>query len=73
MLGRDWNAALPSNDWQIVHFFGFDNSFYHALLYPALYAEVFSQRRDNSTSLAPALRSPFRRPQPRSWRRRSLR
>ncbi|WP_292156391.1 hypothetical protein [Mesorhizobium sp.] len=27
---------------QIVHFFGFDNSFYHALLYPALYAEVFS-------------------------------
>ncbi|MBT1158586.1 class I tRNA ligase family protein [Aminobacter anthyllidis] len=41
-LGRDWNAALPSNDWQIVHFFGFDNSFYHALLYPALYAEVFS-------------------------------
>ncbi|RWM51762.1 MAG: cupin domain-containing protein [Mesorhizobium sp.] len=42
LLGRDWNAAMPSNDWQIVHFFGFDNSFYHALLYPALYAEVFS-------------------------------
>lgn len=42
MLGRDWNAAMPSNDWQIVHFFGFDNSFYHALLYPAVYAEVFS-------------------------------
>lgn len=41
-LGRDWNAAMPSNDWQIVHFFGFDNSFYHALLYPAVYAEVFS-------------------------------
>lgn len=41
-LGRDWNAALPSNDWQIVHFFGFDNSFYHALLCPAVYAEVFS-------------------------------
>ncbi|BCH27050.1 class I tRNA ligase family protein [Mesorhizobium sp. L-8-3] len=41
-LGRHWNAALPSKDWQIVHFFGFDNSFYHALLYPALYAEVFS-------------------------------
>ncbi|MER8390271.1 class I tRNA ligase family protein [Mesorhizobium sp. M1380] len=40
-LGRDWKAALPSNDWQIVHFFGFDNSFNHALLYPALYAEVF--------------------------------
>ncbi|WP_245429440.1 class I tRNA ligase family protein [Mesorhizobium sp. WSM3860] len=42
LLERDWNAAMPSNDWQIVHFFGFDNSFYHALLYPALYAEVFS-------------------------------
>ncbi|TIN34598.1 MAG: cupin domain-containing protein [Mesorhizobium sp.] len=42
LLGRDWNAAMPSNDWQIVHFFGFDNSFYHALLYPAIYAEVFS-------------------------------
>ncbi|RWQ85774.1 MAG: cupin domain-containing protein [Mesorhizobium sp.] len=41
LVGRDWNAAMPSNDWQIVHFFGFDNSFYHALLYPALYAEVF--------------------------------
>ncbi|TIL83179.1 MAG: cupin domain-containing protein, partial [Mesorhizobium sp.] len=42
LLGHDWNAAMPSNDWQIVHFFGFDNSFYHTLLYPALYAEVFS-------------------------------
>ncbi|RWD00869.1 MAG: cupin domain-containing protein [Mesorhizobium sp.] len=42
LIGRDWNAATPSNDWQIIHFFGFDNSFYHALLYPALYAEVFS-------------------------------
>ncbi|MCZ4093145.1 class I tRNA ligase family protein [Sinorhizobium psoraleae] len=43
--GRDWNAAIPSNDWQIVHFFGFDNSFSLALLCPALYAEVFSQWR----------------------------
>ncbi|MER8557013.1 class I tRNA ligase family protein, partial [Mesorhizobium sp. M1217] len=42
LLGRDWKAEMPGNDWQIVHFFGFDNSFYHALLYPALYAEVFS-------------------------------
>lgn len=41
-LGRDWKAEMPGSDWQIVHFFGFDNSFYHALLYPALYAEVFS-------------------------------
>ncbi|MER9191418.1 class I tRNA ligase family protein [Mesorhizobium australicum] len=43
--GLDWNVAVPSNDWQIVHFFGFDNSFYHALLYLALYAEVFSHWR----------------------------
>ncbi|ESZ54423.1 class I tRNA ligase family protein [Mesorhizobium sp. L103C131B0] len=42
LLGRDWKAEMPGNDWQIVHFFGFDNSFYHALLYPALYAEAFS-------------------------------
>ncbi|MER8804506.1 class I tRNA ligase family protein [Mesorhizobium sp. M0998] len=42
LLGRNWKAEMPGNDWQIVHFFGFDNSFYHALLYPALYAEVFS-------------------------------
>nr|WP_095534024.1 class I tRNA ligase family protein [Streptomyces prasinopilosus] len=36
-LGRDWEAGQPSDDWQLVHFFGYDNSFYHAILYPALY------------------------------------
>ncbi|WP_250285201.1 class I tRNA ligase family protein [Frankia sp. CiP1_Cm_nod2] len=36
-LGRDWTAARPADDWKIVHFFGYDNSFYHAILYPALY------------------------------------
>lgn len=36
-LGRDWSAGSPSADWKIVHFFGYDNSFYHAVLYPILY------------------------------------
>ncbi|MQA25159.1 MAG: class I tRNA ligase family protein, partial [Micromonosporaceae bacterium] len=36
-LGRDWRADSPQADWKIVHFFGYDNSFYHAILYPALY------------------------------------
>ncbi|MFH7334887.1 class I tRNA ligase family protein [Streptomyces sp. KHY 26] len=36
-LGRPWRAAAPRDDWRIVHFFGYDNSFYHAVLYPVLY------------------------------------
>ncbi|RFS84313.1 methionine--tRNA ligase [Actinomadura spongiicola] len=36
-LGRDWRANRPGDDWKIVHFFGYDNSFYHAVLYPVLY------------------------------------
>jgi methionyl-tRNA synthetase len=36
-LGQDWYAGKPQPDWKIVHFFGFDNSFYHAILYPVLY------------------------------------
>ncbi|MFI0444557.1 class I tRNA ligase family protein [Actinomadura sp. 6N118] len=37
-LERDgWQADAPSPDWKIVHFFGYDNSFYHAILYPVLY------------------------------------
>ncbi|MFF4582985.1 class I tRNA ligase family protein [Streptomyces sp. NPDC001373] len=36
-LGRPWKAAEPSADWKIVHFFGYDNSFYHSVLYPVLY------------------------------------
>ncbi|MEV7414916.1 class I tRNA ligase family protein [Streptomyces sp. NPDC089919] len=36
-LGRDWRAAEPAADWKIVHFFGYDNSFYHSVLYPVLY------------------------------------
>lgn len=36
-LGRDWRADAPQQEWKIVHFFGYDNSFYHAILYPVLY------------------------------------
>ncbi|MFM9499704.1 class I tRNA ligase family protein [Streptomyces galilaeus] len=40
-LGRDWKAAEPEQDWKIVHFFGYDNSFYHSVLYPVLYRLAF--------------------------------
>ena len=36
-LGRDWQANAPRDDWKIVHFFGYDNSFYHTILFPILY------------------------------------
>ncbi|MEU5883477.1 class I tRNA ligase family protein [Spirillospora sp. NPDC047279] len=35
--GDGWRADAPSPDWKIVHFFGYDNSFYHSILYPVLY------------------------------------
>ncbi|MEV3991475.1 class I tRNA ligase family protein [Streptomyces sp. NPDC049837] len=40
-LGEDWRAAEPHQDWKIVHFFGYDNSFYHGVLYPTLYQLAF--------------------------------
>jgi methionyl-tRNA synthetase len=36
-LGRDWRADAPQDDWKIVHFLGYDNTFYHSILSPALY------------------------------------
>lgn len=42
-LGRSWSAAEPQQDWKIVHFFGYDNSFYHAILYPVLYQLAYPQ------------------------------
>lgn len=36
-LGKDWRAAAPRDDWKIVHFLGYDNTFYHSILSPALY------------------------------------
>ncbi|MFF7753122.1 class I tRNA ligase family protein [Streptomyces sp. NPDC007971] len=42
-LGRDWQAVTPEQDWKFVHFFGYDNSFYHAVLYPALYRLAYPQ------------------------------
>ncbi|MBR8343536.1 class I tRNA ligase family protein [Burkholderia ambifaria] len=40
-LDRGWRADQPDDTWKIVHFFGYDNSFYHTLLYPALYRLAF--------------------------------
>ncbi|TNH42947.1 class I tRNA ligase family protein [Photorhabdus luminescens] len=36
-LNQPWKADQPDNSWKIVHFFGYDNSFYHSILYPVLY------------------------------------
>ena len=36
-LGKDWRADAPQDDWKIVHFLGYDNTFYHSILSPALY------------------------------------
>lgn len=36
-LGRDWRADQPQPDWKIVHFMGFDNTFYHTIFVPAMY------------------------------------
>ena len=40
-LRRGWQASDPQPEWKIVHFFGYDNSFYHSILCPALYAIAF--------------------------------
>ncbi|MBK0413890.1 class I tRNA ligase family protein [Chromobacterium haemolyticum] len=40
-LGKPWQADRPQPDWKIVHFFGYDNSYYHSILYPALYRMAF--------------------------------
>ncbi|GAA3053103.1 hypothetical protein GCM10020000_38500 [Streptomyces olivoverticillatus] len=42
-LDRGWKAADPGQDWKIVHFFGYDNSFYHSVLYPVLYKLAFPE------------------------------
>ncbi len=42
-LQQEWNALKPQDDWKIVHFFGYDNSFYHTILYPALYKAAFPE------------------------------
>lgn len=36
-LGEDWRADAPGQNWKIVHFLGYDNTFYHSILSPALY------------------------------------
>lgn len=36
-LGQNWRADSPQADWKIVHFLGSDVTFYHSILFPALY------------------------------------
>lgn len=40
-LGRDWRASSPRPEWKIVHFFGYDNTFYHTMLCPVLYSLAY--------------------------------
>ena len=42
-LGQEWSADNPNPDWNIVHFFGYDNSFYHGILYPVLYKLAYPE------------------------------
>ena len=42
-LGERWSREAPGPDWKIIHFFGFDNSFYHSILYPVLYRLAFPE------------------------------
>lgn len=42
-LGTGWQAHDPQPDWKFVHFFGYDNSFYHSILYPVLYKLAYPQ------------------------------
>lgn len=37
-LGTGWRADAPQDDWKIVHFLGYDNTFYHSILSPVLYS-----------------------------------
>ncbi len=36
-IGEDWRADAPQADWKIVHFLGYDNTFYHSMFIPSLY------------------------------------
>lgn len=42
-LDQEWVADEPDPDWNIVHFFGYDNSFYHGILYPVLYKLAYPE------------------------------
>ncbi|HEX6355482.1 class I tRNA ligase family protein [Actinophytocola sp.] len=36
-VGEDWRADAPRENWKIVHFLGYDNTFYHSIFCPAMY------------------------------------
>jgi methionyl-tRNA synthetase len=35
-LGTGWRADAPEDDWKLVHFLGYDNTFYHSIFCPAM-------------------------------------
>jgi methionyl-tRNA synthetase len=39
--GEDWSFDAPGQEWKIVHFFGYDNGFHQAIMYPVLYRLAF--------------------------------
>lgn len=42
-VNQPWKADQPDANWKIVHFFGYDNSFYHSILYPVLYRLAYPE------------------------------
>lgn len=44
-INQPWKADQPDESWKIVHFFGYDNSFYHSILYPVLYQLAYPDWR----------------------------
>lgn len=41
-MGRAWRADTPQADWKLVHFLGSDGTFFHPILFPALYRLAYS-------------------------------
>jgi methionyl-tRNA synthetase len=39
--GRAWRADDPSAEWKIVHFLGSDGTFYHPIMFPAMYRAAY--------------------------------
>ncbi|AXW85663.1 methionine--tRNA ligase [Lonsdalea britannica] len=42
-VSQPWKADQPDSNWKIIHFFGYDNSFYHSILYPVLYRLAYPE------------------------------
>ncbi len=44
-LGRDWSAQHPKDDWKLISFFGYDNSFFQTILNPILFGLAYPDWR----------------------------